>query len=216
MYQITIKGNRKAARIAMQNMIGYGDPDILAEDEENEYSVCFEFTTKYDDDPFHPGFSSPAIWNGEKEDLTRFDDAELAAGNYYLCYNGKGYDGAFLSGLLDLDIEMLQKPDDPDCPFCRFQHFAGGRVLADEQLGRDESMQDAPDVDEEELEKLNLLLETLTKDQLYELLENFYAVDYDNTSIQTLRMSVIRAVTDCAAEESVSPSEKLAADIEEL
>ena len=113
MYQITIKGNRKAARIAMQNMIGYGDPDILAEDEGNEYSVCFEFTTKYDDDPFHPGFSSPAIWNGEKEDLSRFDDSELAAGNYYLCYNGKGYDGAFLSGLLDLDIEMLQKPDDP-------------------------------------------------------------------------------------------------------
>lgn len=125
MYEIHIKGNKIAALLVWTNAFGYGEPYItFMEGSDENFVMHCEIETKFDENPY--GYTEKE-WNGEKADLLAYTEDEIQSGEYRYCFANCGL--SFLSGFLNVEIEMLNRPDDSINPYCTFTHYADGRLI---------------------------------------------------------------------------------------
>ncbi len=109
MYQIHLRGTRKAVYLVRNNIIGYGYPEILYEAGTDDlYIMHCELETKYDAIPNQ--HRSPEKWNENVEDLSVISMDDILSGKYDMNYSD--HELEVLSGMFDVEIEMLNDPDD--------------------------------------------------------------------------------------------------------
>ncbi len=150
MYEIHIKGAKKAVLLTCENIIGYDVPRIVFEDgNSEEYVVYCEVETKWDANPFG---DSENEYDGRKENLDNYSEEGIENGDYNLCFDGEG--AKVLSGILNVEIEILNKPDDDGVPYCMFLRYANGKEEYS-QFKNPEFCGDEPeDMDPEEIAEL--------------------------------------------------------------
>lgn len=125
MYEIHIKGKKIAVLLALENAVGYSYPEITFEKGDYEqYIVHCELETKWDTEPFG---DDPCKWDGKHVDLDSYTEESINNGDHCLCFQGVG--AATLSGMLGIQIEILNRPDDSANPFCNFNSYENGNMV---------------------------------------------------------------------------------------
>ena len=136
MYKIHLKGPKKAVYLVRNNLVGYGLPYILFETGTDDlYVMHCEMATKHDGIPNqHCWFDDPQEkWDGNTVDLSVINFDDIIAGKYNLDYID--YELDVLSGLFNVDIEILNDPDDKwwedaDCdPQYPFYAYSKGKEV---------------------------------------------------------------------------------------
>ncbi len=112
MFIIHIRGSKKAVYMLRHNLLGYGLPDITYEDgNEDSYIMHCEMETSHDAIPNQHSFGdAPEEWDGMKLDLSEISMDEIKSGQHDYEYSNHELD--ILSGIIDVDIEILNDPDD--------------------------------------------------------------------------------------------------------
>ena len=141
MHEIHVRGKKLATLLTLANTIGYSEPVItFAEGDENQYVVHGKIETKWDADPFG---SDEKTWDGSHIDLSAYSEEAIRNGNHNLCFEGFG--AKCLSGLLDVEIEILNRPDDSENPFCDFFAYANGAEIESSRFNNPDFSGEAPD-----------------------------------------------------------------------
>ena len=109
MYLIHLKGNKKAVLIVCNNLVGYGTPEIVHEEgNDEEYIIHCELDTKHDAIP-NQHLDSEA-WDGSLVDLSEVSLDDIKNGKYDDMYID--HEIEVLSGMFNVQIELLNDPDD--------------------------------------------------------------------------------------------------------
>lgn len=143
MFEIHIKGEKKAALLAWQSALGYGEADVLLEEgSDEEYVIHCEISTKYDANPFEPNSMSESVreWNGETINLEEYSESDIRNGKYYLQFECVGL--KYLTGFLNLEMELLNRPDD-ELPVWMFEHWNKGTCIENESYKAEDADDDA-------------------------------------------------------------------------
>lgn len=157
MYEIHIRGKKKAVQLIMANIIGYGTDVTFEEGDADKYTVHCEVTTRWDTDPF--GIREKE-WDGNVADLAAYSEEGIANDDYFNCF--EGYGAAYLSGHLGVEIEMLNRTEETANPFNVFQRFVDGALVKrssfenpnyEEQDYDDEDYYDEDEFDEDEFDE---------------------------------------------------------------
>jgi len=151
MYEIHLKGNKKAVLLAWANAVGFVEPDILFEEgTDDSYIMHCEIETNWDSDPY-PGESES--YDGATVVLDDYSEEAIRNGEHSMCF--EKYDAKNLSGYLNIEMEILNRPDDGANPFCDFYHFSSGKNVEYSRFKNPDFDEDVPDdIDEEELQDM--------------------------------------------------------------
>ena len=126
MYEIHFKGKKIAVLLGWTNLLGYGEADIIHEEEtqNDNFILHCEISTKYDESPFG---TEEKDWDGETADIAQYTEDDIRSGKHYMCFEQSNI--KYLSGFLNLEIEMLNRPDDNANPRCEFLHYLAGECI---------------------------------------------------------------------------------------
>jgi hypothetical protein len=151
MYEIHVRGKKIAVLLTLANAVGYTEPEITFEEgDDNQYIAHGEIETKWDMDPFG---SSEKVWDGSCVDLSAFKEEAIRNGDYMLCFDGVG--AKYLSGMLNVEIEVLNRPDDSDNPFCEFHAYVNGKLTESSRFSNPDFSGEVPDdIEPEEFEEM--------------------------------------------------------------
>lgn len=145
MYEIHVKGKKKAVLLVLENAVGYTAPEITFEQgDDDTYIVHCEIETKWDADPFGDGES----WDGTCVNLDNYSYEGIKKGDYLLCFNGVGT--KTLSGMLNVEIEMVNRPDDSYNLSCAFEYYVNGKMVESGQYKNPEFEGEEPEDEDEE------------------------------------------------------------------
>ena len=147
MFFIHLKGTKKAVYMVRCNLMGYGLPEIVDEKgDDDSYIMYCTLETKHDALPNQHSFGAEKeVFDGNIMDLSDVSMEDILSGALEYKYSHLELD--MLSGLFDVDIEVLSDPEDkwwedaecdPQYPFCAYSK--GKEIKWEDQESLDESV----------------------------------------------------------------------------
>lgn len=147
MFYIHLRGSKKAVYMVRANLMGYDLPEIENEQGDDDiYIMHCKLETKHDALPNQHDFGDEKeFWDGSIINLSGISIEEILSGAFDYKYSSHELD--FLSGMFDVDIEVLSDPEDkwwedaecdPQYPFCAYSK--GKEIKWEDQDSLDQSV----------------------------------------------------------------------------